>query len=144
MLHVLGWTLAVILLLIGGLYWYANTASFKNRIRNTVIAQLEKSTGGRVDLQRFNWRLTHLEFEADNLTIHGLEAPGQVPYAHIDRLFVRLQILSFFRTKIGLNYLEADHPVVHLIVYPDGTTNQPRPKQSSTGNADGRDFQPRH
>jgi translocation and assembly module TamB len=133
-IHVLGWTLAVILLVVGGLYWYANTASFKSRIRNTVVAELEKSTGGRVDLQRFNWRLTHLEFEADNLTIHGLEAPGQVPYAHIDRLFVRLQILSFFRAKIGLNYLEADHPVVHLIVYPDGTTNQPKPQHPSTGN----------
>ncbi|MGA7521900.1 MAG: translocation/assembly module TamB domain-containing protein [Acidobacteriaceae bacterium] len=134
LLHVLGWSLAVILLLIGGLYWYANTASFKNRIRNAVVAELQKSTGGRVDLQHFNWRLTHLEFEADNLTIHGLEAPGQVPYAHIDRLFVRLQILSFFRAKIGLNYLEADHPVIHLIVYPDGTTNQPKPKHPSSGN----------
>ncbi|HEX3985946.1 MAG TPA: translocation/assembly module TamB domain-containing protein [Acidobacteriaceae bacterium] len=136
-LHVLGWTLAVVLLLVGGLYWYANTASFKNRVRGAVIAELQKSTGGRVDLQRFNWRLTHLEFEADNLTIHGLEAPGQVPYAHIDRLFVRLQILSFFRAKVGLNYLEADHPVVHLIVYPDGSTNQPRPKHPS--NSDTKD-----
>jgi translocation and assembly module TamB len=135
-LHVVGWTLVAILLVIGGLAWYANTASFKNRIRHAIIAQLEKSTGGRVDLQRFNWRLTHLEFEADNLTIHGLEAPGQVPYAHIDRLFVRLQVLSFFRTKIGLNYLEADHPVVHLIVYPDGSTNQPKPKTPSTGNTE--------
>jgi len=133
-LHILGWPLVVMLLIIAGLYWYANTASFQNRIRGAVIAELEKSTGGRVDLQRFSWRLSHLEFEADNLTIHGLEGPGQVPYAHIDRLFVRLQILSFFRTKIGLNYLEADHPVVHLIVYPDGRTNQPTPKHPSTGN----------
>ncbi len=37
--------------------------------------------------------------------------------------------------KIGLNYLEGDHPVVHLIVYPDGSTNQPKPKQASTGNS---------
>ena len=133
-LHVLGWSLAFVLLVIGGLYWYANTAAFKNRVRGAVIAELEKSTGGRVELQRFNWRLSHLEFEADNLTIHGLEAPGQIPYAHIDRLFVRLQILSFFRAKVGLNYLEADHPVVHLIVYPDGSTNQPKPKHPSTGN----------
>ncbi len=133
LLHILGWAFYVILVLIGCLAWYANTASFKRSVRNAVVAELEKSTGGRVDLQRFNWRLTHLEFEADNLTIHGLEAPGQVPYAHIDRLFVRLQILSFFRAKIGLNHLEADHPVIHLIVYPDGTTNQPKPKHPSTG-----------
>ncbi|HZZ38017.1 MAG TPA: translocation/assembly module TamB domain-containing protein [Acidobacteriaceae bacterium] len=132
LLQLFAWTFYVILLLIGCLAWYANSASFKKSVRNAVVAELEKSTGGRVDLQRFDWRLTHLEFEADNLTIHGLEAPGQVPYAHIDRLFVRLQILSFFRTKIGLNYLEADHPVVHLIVYPDGSTNQPKPKHPAS------------
>ncbi|HVT99629.1 MAG TPA: translocation/assembly module TamB domain-containing protein [Acidobacteriaceae bacterium] len=129
------WTVVVLLVLFGAVAWYASTSSFQNRVRRTVIAELEKSTGGRVELKKFGWRLTHLEFEADDLTIHGLEGPGQVPYAHIDRLFVRLQILSFFRAKIGLNYLEGDHPVLHLIVYPDGSTNQPRPKQASTGNS---------
>jgi len=126
------WTLAVVAVLVAALAWYASTPGFQNRIRRAVIAELEKSTGGRVDLQRFSWRLTHLAFEADNLTIHGLERPDQVPYAHIERLYVRLEILSFFEPKIGLNYLEADRPVIHLIVYPDGTTNQPQPKHPST------------
>jgi translocation and assembly module TamB len=128
------WTLAVLAVLGGLLAWVASTSSFQNRVRRVVIADLEKSTGGRVELKKFTWRLTHLEFETDDLTIHGLEAADQVPYAHVDRLFVRLQILSFFRAKIGLNYLEADHPVIHLIVYPDGSTNQPRPRHPSTGN----------
>ncbi|HEX4038542.1 MAG TPA: translocation/assembly module TamB domain-containing protein [Acidobacteriaceae bacterium] len=132
-LRVVLWTLAVVAVLIGALSWYANTSSFQNRVRRAVIAELEESTGGRVELRRFGWRLTHLEFEADDLTIHGLEGPGQAPYAHIERLYVRLQVLSFFRPKIGLNFLEADHPEIHLIVYPDGTTNQPRPKHASTG-----------
>ena len=123
--------LGAIAVLAGGLAWYATTPAFENRVRHAVIAELEKSTGGRVELGHFGWQLTHLEFVADNLTIHGLEAPGQAPYVHIDRLFVRLQILSFFRPKIALNYLEADHPVVHLIVYPDGSTNQPQPKHPS-------------
>ena len=115
--------------------WYVNTPWFENQVRRVVIAELAKSTGGRVELKKFSWRPTHLEFEADDLTIHGLEGPGQVPYAHVDRLYVRLQIISFFRRKIGLNYLEGDHPVIHLIVYPDGSTNQPKPKHPSTGNA---------
>ncbi len=126
------WTMGAIALLVGAAAWYASTTSFENRVRRAVIAELESSTGGRVELKRFGWRLTHLEFEADDLTIHGLEAPGQVPYAHVDRLFARLQILSFFRAKIGLNYLEGDHPVIHLIVYPDGSTNQPKPKHAAT------------
>jgi translocation and assembly module TamB len=128
------WTVAILLALLGAIAWFAGTPAFQNRVRRTVVAELEKATGGRVELKKFSWRLTHLEFEADDLTIHGLEAADQVPYAHIDRLFVRLQILSFFRAKIGLNYLEADHPVFHLIVYPDGSTNQPKPKRPSSGN----------
>lgn len=126
--------LALAALLIGGVMWYASTPQFENRVRQRVIAILEGATGGRVELGAFRWRLLRLEFEADNLTIHGLEPAGQVPYAHIDRLFVRVKIISFFRTKVGLNYLEADHPVIHLIVYPDGSTNQPHPKTESTSN----------
>lgn len=130
-LTVVLWTVGVAAVLLCALAWYATTPSFERRVRQAVVAEIEKSTGGRVELQHFGWRLTHLEFVADNLTIHGREARGEAPYAHIDRLYVRLQILSFFRPKIALNYLEADRPVVHLIVYPDGSTNQPQPKISS-------------
>lgn len=129
------WVVGILAVIVVGLAIYASTPSFEKRIRHAVIARIEEATGGRVDLKHFGWRLSHLEFEIDGLTIHGLEAPGQVPYAHLDRLFVRLQILSFFRPKIGLNYLEADHPVFHLIVYSDGTTNQPQPKHRSTGSS---------
>lgn len=125
------WVVVALVAAIGALSWYATTSSFENRVRRAVVAELEKTTGGRVELGRFSWRLTHLEFTADNLTIHGLEAPGQAPYAHIGRLYVRLQILSFLRPKISLNYLEADDPAIHLIVYPDGSTNQPQPKHPS-------------
>lgn len=124
----------LVLVLAGGTAWYASTPQFENLVRNKVITELERATGGRVDLGAFHWRLLHLEFTADNLTIHGLEAPGQIPYAHVDRLYVRVKILSFFRREIGLNYLEADHPVIHLIVYPDGSTNQPRPKVHEVSN----------
>ena len=125
--------LAVLLLIVGGAAWYATTSSFENIVRNKLIATLETATGGRVELGYFRWRLLHLEFEAGNLTIHGLEGPGDVPYAHVDRLFVRAKIISFFQAKVGLNLLEATHPVFHLIVYPDGSTNQPKPKTEPSG-----------
>jgi translocation and assembly module TamB len=115
------------------LAWYANTARFQDRVRRQVIATIEQATGGRVELKSFRWRLIHLQLEARDLTIHGLEAPGEIPYAHIDRLGVRAKILSFFLPKIGLTLLSADHPVFHLIVYPDGSTNQPQPKAVRNG-----------
>ncbi len=112
----------------GVIGWYATTPEFESQVRDRLIATLEQATGGRVELGSFHWHLIRLEFEGDNLTIHGLEAPGEVPYAHIDRLFVRAKLISFFRAKVGLNLLQGEHPVFHLIVYPDGSTNQPRPK----------------
>jgi translocation and assembly module TamB len=128
-------TLASVVILaalaIGALCWYATTPAFESIVRNRLVATLEHATGGRVELGAFHWRLMHLEFEADNLTIHGLEAPGEAPYAHIDRLFVRAKIIAFFQAKVGLNLLEGTHPVFHLIVYPDGSTNQPHPKNPS-------------
>lgn len=118
---------------LGGLLWYASTPQFANLVRTKLIATLEQATGGRVELASFRWQLRHLAFEADGLTIHGLEAANEAPYAHIDRIYVRVKILSFFLPKIDLSYLEADHPAFHLIVYPDGSTNQPRPKTESSG-----------
>lgn len=122
--------LCVIALIVAAV-WYAHTPRFKSQVRSALIARLEQATGGRVDLGAFHWKLSRLEVTADDLTIHGLEAPGQIPYAHVDRIDVRLKILSIFSHRIGLRSLEIDHPVLHLIVYPDGTTNQPHPKTRS-------------
>ncbi len=131
LLRILLIAIVVLALLVTGISWYASTPQFANKVRAKLIQVLGDSTGGRVELGAFRWRLLHLQFEADNLTIHGLEAPGEVPYAHVDRLQVRVKIISFFHAKVGLNYLGVDKPVVHLIVYKDGSTNQPVPKKKS-------------
>ena len=119
--------------LLGIAYWYANTASFANYVRGKLIDVLTTATGGRVEVARFSWRPLKLAVEVDGLTIHGLEGPGEVPYAHVDRVAVKAKIIDLFKAQIGLRSLEADRPVFHLIVYPDGSTNQPVPKKK-TGN----------
>ncbi|QNI33621.1 translocation/assembly module TamB domain-containing protein [Alloacidobacterium dinghuense] len=131
-LYILAGVVVVILLAVAGIAWYASTPDFANRVRLKLIATLEQATGGRVELDAFHWTLRNLAFEADGLTIHGLEAANEVPYAHVDRIYVRVKILSFIHPKIDLNYLEADRPVFHLIIYPDGSTNQPTPKTQTS------------
>ena len=70
-----------------------------------------------------------LEAEADGLVIHGLEAPGEAPYAQVERLRVRVSVLGFWSPRILLRDLEILRPQLHLIVYPDGSTNQPQPRR---------------
>lgn len=119
----------VVLLLLA--FWYVHTGSFADRVRAKLMDVLTTATGGRVEIAAFRWHPLKLEGEVDGLTIHGLEAPGEVPYAHADRIALRAKIIDLFQAEVGLRWLEVDHPVFHLIIYPDGSTNQPVPKQKT-------------
>jgi translocation and assembly module TamB len=133
-----GGTLVLLLVLvIAGLLFYASTPHFANIVRQKVVTVLEDATGGRAEIQSLRWNLRHLAVEVDGLTIHGLEDRGELPYAHVDRLYARAKILSFVDARLGLDFLEVDRPAIHLIIYPDGHTNQPAPKakQGSNGPA---------
>ncbi|MGO9518141.1 MAG: translocation/assembly module TamB domain-containing protein [Candidatus Korobacteraceae bacterium] len=108
--------------------WYLRSPAFEDLIRRKIIAALENATGSRVELRAFHWNLAKLEFTADDVTVHGREGPDQVPYMHADRAIVRLRIISVLQTRVHLKYVGLERPVIHVIVYPDGTTNAPEPK----------------
>ena len=122
--------LALAVIAIGALI-YLNSDSFRETVRQRVIAELQQMTGGRVELESFTWNLSTLHFEARNVTIHGREATGEVPYAHADRIGVDVKIVSFFTRKISLENVAIDRFVLHLMIYPDGSTNQPPPQPST-------------
>ena len=130
-----GLLLLLVALLAGGLTYYAATPRFSNQVRQRVINVLEEATGGRVEIQSLHWNLRHLSVDVKGLTIHGLESPGELPYVHVDRVYARARILSVLSARLGLDFLQVERPSIHLIVYPDGHTNQPTPKaqQQSTG-----------
>jgi translocation and assembly module TamB len=112
---------------LAGLGWYSTTESFRNLVRERLIASLEQMTGGRVTLGSIHVVPFHLQLEVRDLTIHGREQPGEIPYAHVNSLLAQVKILSLPHPELGLDYVVLDHPVIHIILYPDGTTNQPQP-----------------
>jgi translocation and assembly module TamB len=122
----------LLLLCLGGLSWYMTTDSFQALVRRRAIAELERITGGRVDLGGIHTIPFRFQIEIRDLTIHGREAAGEVPYAHVDSLVARVKLISALETEFGLKSLVLDHPVVHIVVYPDGTTNQPVPESKTT------------
>jgi translocation and assembly module TamB len=125
----IGALLVLVALLAVQLYFYASSARFQNVVRERLVVALSNLTGGRVEIASFQWRLLHLEAEADGIVIHGREAPGEAPYAQIARLRASLSIFGFLSPKIRLRDLEIEQPALHLIVYPDGSTNQPQPSR---------------
>ena len=110
------------------LAWYVTTDSFQRLARRRVVQSFEKITGGRVELGELHTAPFRLRVDARNLTIHGREASDQVPFLKVDRVQAELKVTSLFSATLGLHSLVLEHPVVHLIDYPDGTTNAPTPK----------------
>src|SRR6476661_4967932 len=121
------WLMLAGVLMLAGIGWFSTTESFRTLVRERLIATLERTTGGRVELGSIHVVPFHLQVEVRGLTIHGREQPGEIPYAHADSLMAQIKILSLLRTPIGLNYVVLDRPVIHIILYSDGTTNQPEP-----------------
>lgn len=121
--------IVLVLLAIAGAYFYMSSAGFEDLVRERLIASIERMTGGRTEIASFHWRLMKLEADADGIVIHGLEAPGEAPYARIQHLHVTFSVLGVLSPRILLNDLEIRQPEMHLIVYRNGQTNQPHPRR---------------
>ena len=68
-----GAVVALLLVVITAILFYASTEHFANNVRKRVVTVLEDATGGRVEIKSLTWNLRHLAVEVDGLTIHGLE-----------------------------------------------------------------------
>jgi translocation and assembly module TamB len=111
-----------------------NGAPGQRWARERVIQRLQQMTGGRAELGSFRWRLSGLEFQADGLTIYGRQpdsaataTESQIPWLHADHLRAKLNFSSLLHRRIGLKSLVVEKPVFHIIIHPDGSSNQPRP-----------------
>jgi translocation and assembly module TamB len=116
------------LLLLSALAWYITTDSFQALVRRRIIAELERITGGRAQVGSFHTIPLQFQIEVRDLTVHGREAADDTPYAHVDSLIAQVKLVSLLSAEFGFRSIVLEHPVIHIIVYPDGTTNQPEPK----------------
>jgi len=110
-------------------YLWANADATQNLARERLAAMLEQTTGGRVEIGSFRWHLLNLEADAGGLVIHGKEARGEAPLAAVEHMNVRLSLLGFWSPRILLRNMEIVGPTLHIIVYPDGSTNVPQPRK---------------
>ncbi|MFZ0297116.1 MAG: translocation/assembly module TamB domain-containing protein [Candidatus Sulfotelmatobacter sp.] len=117
--------IAVGLVTMLGLLLYANTDSFQSLVRRRLIAELERITGGRVEVGSIHTTPFRLQADVRDITVHGRESPSDVPLAHADRIVARLKLSSLVRSEFGFHEVVLEQPVVHVAFYSDGTTNFP-------------------
>src|SRR6185437_12061885 len=108
-----------------------HSAWFHDKVRERIVFELEKATGGRAELGSYSLDWRDLRATVDNLVLHGKESPDQAPLFRASSITVGLKIVSLWKRDIDIALLAVQRPEVHIYVAPDGTTNLPSPKTPS-------------
>lgn len=127
--------LGLVLFVVGIIVFLAvilNTGTADRWARSYIIRKIESSTGARVELGAFHFRLRGLDAELDNFTLHGREASGLPPFFHAARIYVSVHIISLFKHKVSLSDVEVTQPSIFIRIDENGQSNLPVPPRKRT------------
>ena len=96
-----------------------------NRMRAEITAQIAKLLNTTVELNAFHFDPWRLRATLGDLTIHGREPVGTLPFFHIDRIEVQVRVDSWWGRKFSVGDVELVRPAVRVRVAADGSSNVP-------------------
>ncbi len=101
----------------------------KEQIRQRVIAEAEKSSGGRLELGPLEIDWLTLRATVAPVIFRGTEPQTTAPLFRADRLELDVDWRILQPRRWSLEALLVDRPAVNILVYPDGSTNIPSTKR---------------
>ena len=104
---------------------------FHQYIQRRIVEEVERATGGRVELAGYSLDWRNLTAQVQGLVLHGKESPAEPPLLQVGSATLGLRIISVLETKIDLASLRIERPQAYFVVYPDGSTNFPGPQIKS-------------
>jgi translocation and assembly module TamB len=108
------------------------TPQFHRYVLTKIMEQGQASTGGRLVVQDWNFRLRPLTVTLYGIALHGSEAPNQKPLLQIDRLTVGVRAQALLHRNLQLRELLIQHPVANVFVNEEGKNNLPTPPPKQT------------
>jgi translocation and assembly module TamB len=129
-----GSILGLMLTLIVAAVFVARSGWLREQVRERIVAEAEKATGGRVDIGSFEFDWRTLTARVNNFVIHGVEPPTSHPLLRVQSITVVLKIVSILKRMVDVQSMDLEQPQACLIIHPDGTTNVPAPKAPRNSN----------
>ncbi|MDQ2777529.1 MAG: translocation/assembly module TamB domain-containing protein [Acidobacteriota bacterium] len=124
--------LLIVLIVISGAL-LVRTEWFKDKVKDNIIAGIERTTGGRVELGSFDFDWRRLTARLGQFTLHGTEPAAGMPLFHGDSIVISLRIISWLERNVDISSVVVDRSETYLLVRPDGSTNIPGPRQHTLG-----------
>lgn len=122
---------AVIAVLAMAAVLIVQSAWFQNYLKQTLIADVDDSTGGRAEIGTFYFELLHFSAVSTDFVLHGTEPAATPPLLRAARIQLNFRPFTSLHHLWDITYLAVDQPQANVIVYPDGHTNIPSPHQKS-------------
>jgi len=122
---------AAVIIVVIALILVVRTEGFREYVRRKLIASVEEGTGGRVEIGSFSFDWRHLRAVVTDFVVHGNEPANAAPYIRAKRVEVDVRLLTGWRHLLNVAYLGVDRPQANVLVFPDGSTNIPKPRQIS-------------
>jgi uncharacterized protein involved in outer membrane biogenesis len=101
---------------------------FREKVRSRTVYEIERASGGRVEIGAVNIDWTNLKAEIAPFVLHGTEPANEPPLFRAESVQLGLKIVSAFKRDIDLASLVVDRPQINLLVDANGVTNFPKPK----------------
>jgi translocation and assembly module TamB len=120
---------ALIVILLVGTLILIQTNSFRNYLREKIVAAIQDGTGGVTEIRSFAFDVSKLHARLTGLVIHGSEPAAAAPFVRVEAVDLYARVFSGGRIA-GISALEINRPQVNVMVFPDGRTNLPTPKPS--------------
>jgi len=111
----------------GAWYWVLRSQWIRETLRTRAIQEIEKATGGKVELGKLDFDPALLGASFDRFVLHGTEPAGAPPLVSAERIEVGLKILSFAKRDVDVGRIEIVRPRVHVQMDEQGRTNLPSP-----------------
>ncbi len=100
---------------------------FHDQVRQRIITEVERATGGKVEIGAFEFHWRDLRAVVKNLVLHGTEPPESPPLFRAESVTVGLRVVSAFRRDVDIALLEIASPELSIQMDKAGKTNFPRP-----------------
>jgi translocation and assembly module TamB len=101
---------------------------FYEQVHDRMVMEIEKATGGRVEIGNFAFNWKRLEATVGPVILHGKESPSEPPFVQVASITAGLRIISMMERKVDLASLRVEQPRVRIVFYPDGSNNIPDPE----------------
>ncbi len=105
---------------------------FRSYVKRKIIASTEESTGGKVEVGSFAFDWRQMRAVVTGFVIHGSEPAGMSPFLSAQRVQIDIRLFTSIHHILNIAYLGIERPSANVMVFPDGRTNIPNPKNKST------------